>query len=111
MCKKYVSPRHTSIKKHLSIKTINIFPESYRPGLYTIPKCSITKKEKLQFPNKGWIKPCYTKDCHIPTSLFIIINEKYKYYFCSDCQKYRKYTVILNNFNNIFYFESNKSNA
>ena len=109
MCKKYVSPRRTSIKKYLSIKTINIFSESYRADLYTIPKCSLTKKN-LKFPDKGWIKPCYSKDCTIPTSRFIVINKKYKYYFCSNCQKCKKYTSILNKYDNIFYFESNKIN-
>ena len=107
MCKKYVSPRHTSIKNHLTIKTINIFSESYRSDLYTVPKCSITKEEKLQFPDKGWIKPCYALGCHIPTSRFIIINKKYKYYFCSDCQKYQNYKIILNKYDDIFYIESN----
>ena len=107
MCKKFVSLRQSKIKPKLSINTMNTFPETNLPGLYTVPRCSLTKEEKQRFPNLGWIKPCHTKECRIPTSRFIIINKKFKFYFCTDCQKYQRYQFVLNDFLNITYLESN----
>ena len=66
------------------------------------------KENDYKLPKEGWFKLCYY--CSIVTSKYIIVNEKYKYYYCLSCQKKKKYNYLVlgyYDFDVITYFDIN----